>query len=256
MKANKNLIAVFILCLLQPVSAAAYDISDEVTDVEEITADSEAAKAEALKARAMVRQEQTENIRELKNVRDARNKAAQKRAQAGETLQTADGELKRLAGEKALLNNEIVKFNHDILVSERSIEESKAKLAKMKADIAALQATKAEKAAKVADLNQQKMQMMREVGMADDQFAVTQRELGRLLADEKESAEELEKAKQEEAVRKVQLDAKIKEIKDQIQATRSQAKVIETDVRKYKAHNKRLDSQIQVGMGELNAGGQ
>jgi len=250
------LLSAFIVTLLQPSVAYGADIADEVTDIEEITADSEAARLEAQKARVRVQQEQAENALELKNVRQVRNQAAQSKAKATETLQSAEAEFKRLAAEKAQLNSEIVKFSHDTMVSEKAIEEAKAKLAKMKADIAALEAAKAEKKIKLAEIEAQKMQLMREVGASDDQYALTQRELERALAEEKAAVAELEKSKQVEVVRKVQMDTKIKELKDQIQATRSQAKVLESDVRKYKAHNRRLEGQIEAGMGELAAGGQ
>lgn len=254
---TQDLMALVILGLVQPAMTFAADISDEVTaDVEEMSADSEAAKQEAEKARVRVAEEQKENARELKNVRDARNAAAVNRVRATETLQVAEGQLKRLASEKAQLNSEIMKFNHESMVSEKMIGDSSAKLTKVKADIASLQAIKAEKLAKLTEINQQKMQLMREVGLADDQYAVTQRELERALAEEKNSIEELTKTRQEEVARKVQLDAKIKELKDQIQATRAQARTLESDVRKYKAHNRRLEGQIQAGQTELKTAGQ
>jgi chromosome segregation ATPase len=243
---NKNLLALLLLGLLQPIVSAA-DIADEETAYEEITSDSEAAKIEAQKSRMQIEQERAANVREMKNVRDARGQAEQNRQRASETLKISESEMKRLNAEKAILSADIVKFGHDAMVSEKIVEDTKAKVQKLKAEVASMRALRAEKVAKVTALNQQKMQWMREVGVADDQHAVTKRELERALSDEKAAAAELEQSRAEEVTRKAQLDNKIKELKGQIQTARLQTKAVQSDVRKYKAHNRRLEDQINVG---------
>lgn len=65
------------------------------------------------------------------------------------------------------------------------------------------------------------------------------------------SASELEQARSEEVVQKVQREAKIKEIKAQIQAARARRLNLNADVQKYKTFNQRLGTQIQVGEAEL-----
>lgn len=231
---------------------AAQDITDEVTDVEEVTADSDAAKAEARALRARVEKERAENARELKNVRESRQAAEIKKQEAAQTLKKSEIELKRLASEATQLNKDIIRLNHETMVTERALTDAQARLDKSKVDSTALKATKAEKQAKLAELAKQQMQLMREVGLAEDQLAVEARDMERIAAEEKTAIEELEKARAEEVVRKVQAETKIKDLKEQIQALRTQRKALDVDVKRYKGYNRRLDEQMKVGAEELS----
>lgn len=245
-----------ILSMLVGVSmislqARAADISDDVTDVEEITADSDAAKAEAKAAQARVEKERAETAKELKSVREARQTAQAKKVEAADTLKKTEMEMAKLASEQALLNKDIIRLNHEAMVNDRAIMEARAKLDKMKTETAALQASKATKQATIAESTKQKMQLMRDVGIADDEKAIQLRELERTVTEEKAVIADLEKSRSDEAVKKVAWETKIKDLKELIQSMRSQRKTLDADVRKIKAYNKRLEEQARVGAGEL-----
>ena len=222
----------FVFLIGQPLLAA--DISDDVTDLEEVTADSAAARAEAKAASARVAQERQENARELKSVREARQAAQIKKQEASLTLNRSETELTKLAGDKAQLNKDVLRLGHEAMVSEKMITDAKAKIEKMKAEIAALQATKLAKQTSTAELAKQKMQLMRDAGAAADEFALEQRDLQKADDEEKAAVAELETARAEEVVRKVATEAKIKDLKDQIQTSRTQRKALDSDVKKYK----------------------
>ena len=242
--------ALIFFLIGQPVLAA--DITDEVTDIEELTADSAAAKGEARAATARVEKERVENARELKSVREARQVAQLKKQEASETLNRSEAELQRLAGEKTQLNKDVLKLGHETMVSERLVAEAKGKVEKLKIELAALTAMKTEKHNTLAVLNQQKMQLMRESGAADDEFATQQRQLQKADEEEQAAIVDLEQVRAEEVVRKVVQEAKIKELKEHIQTARVQRKSLDTDVKKYKSANRRLEDQTKVGMSELN----
>ncbi len=244
------LLAGFVSFTGMPALAA--DISDEVTDLEEVTADSAAAKAEAKAASIRVEKERIENARELKSVREARQTAQAKKLEASEILKRSETELTKLGGEKAQLNKDVLKIGHDTMVADKMIGDAKARIEKTKADVATLLALKTAKQTALAEMTKQKMQLMRDSGAAEDDFALQQRELQKADDDEKAATAELEKTRAEEAVKKVAMETKIKELKEQIQASRLQRKAVDTDLKKYKNYNRRLEEQTKVGMSELN----
>jgi len=243
----------FALTLTGGLNATAADISDDVTDVEEAAADSEAARNEARAIRARVEKERAENARELKTVREARQAAESKKQEASVTLKKSEAELGRLANEASQLNKDIIRLNHETMVSERTLADTRARLEKSRTDAAAMKAARAEKQMKLSEINKQKMQLMREVAIADDDMALETKQLEKIAAEEKLAIEELEKTRAEEVVRKVQAEAKIKELKDQIQTARAQRKALDGDVKRFKGWNRRLDEQAKVGAAELSS---
>lgn len=251
MKVQFIKIALLVAALSFQIKVAAEDITDTVTDVEEITADSEAAKAQARAARAEVDRERAENAKALRAAYKAKADAENKRQQAAMTIQSSEAELQRLGLEQRNTQKELDKLQFNILAAERIIQKSKEKIDKRKQENAALEAIKKEKEAKLAALNKEQMQLVRDASAVEDQNALLQRDLEKVIADEIATTKALERTKSDAAMKRIELEKRISGLKERYRQIRDQRQAADLEARKAKQTNYRLEQTVKAGQAEI-----
>ncbi len=244
-------IAMILAALAIHMESTAQDITDTVTDVEEITADSEAAKERAVAARQEVAREQAETAKTLKEAYKTKQEAEAKRSQAAQTIQQSEAELNRLAAEQQKMRVDIDKLQFNIMAAERIIQKSKEKIEKRKGENAALAAIKKEKTDKLAALQKEQMQFLRDSSAAEDEHALLQRDLQKVSDDEVAAIKTFEKAKAEAAIKKVELDKNIAALKERYRQLREQRHRAHVDAYKARQHNVRLEQTMKAGQSEV-----
>lgn len=231
---------------------AARDIADEVTDVEEITADSEAAKRIAAEHRKQVELQKQENDRELKAAREARQAAEAKRMEANRTLVRSESEMSRLTNEKGQIQKDIVKAQVDTQNQITKMNDVKAKADLVKQDLEAIRLEKAATVKRMQEAQNQKMDILRESGALQDEKSLEQKDLEKAIAEEKAAVDDLEKTKAEALAQKGQLEAKVAELKAKFRQLREQRRALSNDIAKARAASERLDEQARIGNVEIN----
>lgn len=231
----------------------AEDITDTVTDVEEITADSEAHKAQARAAREELAREQVENAKALKEAKKVKADAEAKRVQAAQTIQSSEAELAKLASEQQKMRTEIDKLQFNIMAAERIIQKSKDKIDKKKGENAALAEIKKEKMDKLAALEKEQMQFLRDASAAEDEHALLKRDLEKVSADEIAATKNFEKIKADAAIKKTTLEKGIADLKERYRQLREQRHRAHSEAYKAKQFNNRLEQTMKAGQGEVEA---
>ncbi len=233
------------------IPAQAEDITDTVTDVEEITADSEAAKRRAQDASAEVARERAENQKTLRAAMKTKHEAETKRQQAADTIKSSELEIERLGQEQRRLQMDIDKLQFNILAAERIIQRSKDKIEERKQQNAALAAIKKEKSDKLAALNKEQMDLVRSASASEDEHALLQRDLEKVTQDELAATKAIEKAKADAAYKRVELEKRIAGLKERYKQIRQQRQAADLEARRAKQHNLRLEGTLKAGQSEV-----
>lgn len=252
MKEQMLKMVMIVAALAIHASANAEDITDTVTDIEEITADSEAAKAQAKAAHAEVVREKIENGKALKEAYKTKQEAEAKRVQAAQTIQQSEAELIRLAQEQQKMRTDIDKLQFNILAAERVIQKSKDKIEKRKSENAELAALRKEKMDKLAALEKEKMQFTRDSSAAEDEFALLQRDLQKVSEDEVAATKNFDKIKSDAATKKAELEKSIAGLKERYRQLREQRHRAHLDAYKAKQQNNRLEQTMKAGQTEID----
>lgn len=151
--------SVFIIAWLALASAPGFARADEVNDVgadaEEMTADSDAALAQAADLKARLKREHQENQRKIREANLARAAAEQKRELASVQLTQDTKELDQIMAERKRTQKEIDRLNAQIAANEKAMHESQAQTAKAKRDLASVQAQKSARQRRLAEARAQ-----------------------------------------------------------------------------------------------------
>ncbi len=248
-----NIKTAFLAAVLAVVAipAQAEDITDTVTDVEEITADSEAAKLRARDAAAEAARERAENQKTLRAAMRTKQEAEAKRQQAADTIKASEAEIARLAQEQRRLQTEVDKLQFNILAAERIIQKSKEKIEERKQQNVALSAIKKEKSEKLAALNKEQMELVRTASAMEDEHALLQRDLEKITQDELNATKSIERAKSDAAYKRAELEKRIAGLKERYKAIRQQRQAADLEARKAKQHNLRLEGTLKAGQSEV-----
>lgn len=246
----KSLILTAILAI-STMSVQAEDITDTVTDVEEITADSEAAKQRSREAQAELVRERTENQKTLREAMRTKKEAEAKREQAAAAIRSSELEIERLAQEHRRLQTDIDKLQFNILAAERIIQKSKDKIDQRKQQNEALAAIKKEKSEKLAALNKEQMELVRSASAFEDEHSLLQKDIEKLTQDELKAVRNSERVKTEAAYKRVELEKRIASLKERYKKIRQQRHAADLEARKANTINQRLEGTLKAGEIEV-----
>lgn len=227
---------------------------DVDNDVEDISAESDGAIAEAKEVKERIANDRADADRALKNATKNYNAAAAKRQQAIEQFNQSENDIKSMEAEQARLNAEVEKINAETAATQKSTLDNRAKLEKANLDLQTLKQVRAEKVAKLAEINAQRDEIALTMKDMEQKQLQGEQELQQLKEQEKQQNEVLAKAKLEEAQKKVKLEAYLAELKTRNRESQDRLKTMQTEKLQAQTANQKLESQVKAGETEVKQG--
>ncbi len=185
--------------------SSADDLSDISADVEELTADSAAAKSEARANAERAIKEKEETQDEIQKAERTRSAAEASRKESMTALQRAEKEIQRQNAKQAELKAEIKKHETEIAANTKKVQEMNAKLAATQTQTQTLTTLRDEQLAKIAELSKQESEALAATELAQQKFAQAKADFDKSRVDAAAKGERVGKIKDAEAAKQGQL---------------------------------------------------
>ena len=226
------LLGVLLAGLCLPLQAA--DLTDVETDVEELTADSEALAQHSRSSREQAILEREETARAKRLAYKAKGQAAAKQKKAAQELEISDREIVNLKAERKQWNKEKKAAEVEMVRLEKELKAKGIALDKARLQTQDLKASRDQLVAKNQRMN------------SDLELARNDLKLGE---------EKLAKVKEEFTLAKTQNDALLAQYKTEYKAMKSRTVVAEAEIRKRRTELQKLSEEVRIAEEEVEESG-
>lgn len=227
--------------------AAAQDLTDEATDVEEIRAETEAVKGLLKDTQKKVAEKRSANDKKFDKVRKARDAAVVKRDKLSAELKKAEEDLQKLESEGEGLQTELAQVAEETQKIQAELGEHKTRIAEARKSNSTLKAEREAQKKKLKELHRQQMQIVRESAAAQDKAQLFEIQAKEEIEREDLALRELEKTKAEYLSEKVLLDQKVAAIKETLTNLKKRKLAVQQEINSARARSFRLKEEVKTG---------